>query len=128
MKIATIMMVAGTVLLLSALPSMAAPTADDSQKSTTAAVSSMPDGTEVTITGTVENFDSRHPFTLRDSSGTIKVDLSSAKPIVLKDGEKVTVTGDVSKSLLGTNINATDVNIDSENVAPAPAPSTSANP
>lgn len=126
MKHSRILMTIGLAALLA--PALAS-AADTSQPATTPqaatapqvaatpikAVPSMPDGTEVTITGTVENFDSRHPFTLRDASGTIDVDLSDVRPIALHDGEKVTITGDVSKGalggLLGTDVAATDVRL-----------------
>jgi uncharacterized protein (TIGR00156 family) len=88
-----------------------APTADQPQATPINAAKSLPDGSEVTISGTVENFDSRHPFTLRDSSGAINVDLSDIKPIVLHNGEKVTITGDVDKGFLSTNVAATDVHL-----------------
>ncbi|MGE3622248.1 MAG: NirD/YgiW/YdeI family stress tolerance protein [Bdellovibrionales bacterium] len=76
---------------------------------TASAVKDMPDGGQVTLSGTVEEFNNEKSFTLRDSSGTVKVDMGSAKSVVLKNGEKVTVNGTVDKGITGTTIAATSV-------------------
>jgi len=102
MKVTKTIMVAGILCLFSTLGLAA----------TATAVKDLPDGSQVTLTGTVEDFDSEHAFMLRDGSGAIKVDLSSTNPIVLKDGDKVDVTGLVNHTILGTDIVARSVNED----------------
>lgn len=109
MKIRHTLAVAGIATLLSV------PFAINAWAATATPISSvknLSNGEDVTVTGTVQDFDERHPFTLQDSSGNIQIDLSSAKPIVLKNGQKVTITGTIDKGLLTTDIMATDVNID----------------
>jgi len=78
----------------------------------TVSVKEMPDGSEVTLSGTVEDFDSEHSFTLRDASGAVKVDLRSTKSMILKDGEKVNVTGLVNHTFLRTDVVARNVSED----------------
>jgi len=99
MKFAKIIMIAGTAALLSTTALAA----------TTAAVKNMPDGGSISLSGTVEDFNSEHSFTLRDNTGTMKVDLSKTKSIVLKNGETVSVTGTINKGVLGTQVAAQSV-------------------
>jgi uncharacterized protein YdeI (BOF family) len=102
MKFTKTILIAGITALLST-PSLAA---------AATSVKNMPDGSHLTVSGVVEEFDSEHAFMLRDSSGFVKVDLSSAKPMVLKNGEKVTVTGVVNQTILGVDIVASRVSED----------------
>ena len=102
MKFAKTMMMAGVAALLSG----------SALAATAILIKNLPTSGEVTLNGTVESFDSQHSFTLRDSSGTIKVDLSATKAIVLKDGAKVSVTGTVDKGILETDIAALSVSED----------------
>lgn len=104
------MIFAKTVLLagVTAFLSTSALAAD----ATTMMIKDLPSNGEVTLSGIVEDFDNEHAFMLRDSSGTVKIDLSSAKPMVLKNGERVSVTGSVNHTILGTNVVARDVDED----------------
>ena len=103
MKFTETMLIAGITALLSTTALADA---------TSASVSNAPNGGPVTLSGTVEDFDNAHSFTLRDNSGTVKVDLSAAKSVVLKNGETVDVTGTVNKGVLGTTVVATSINED----------------
>jgi uncharacterized protein YdeI (BOF family) len=105
MKFPTRTTLAATAAMLFATAALAA-------TSTTSSISNMPNGGMVSLTGTVENFDNAHSFVLRDSTGTMKVDLSGAKSVVLKNGDTVDVTGKIDKGLLGTQVAATSVNED----------------
>ncbi len=80
--------------------------------STAVSVKDLPKGSYVTLNGTVEDFDSEHTFMLRDPSGSIKIDLSSANSVALKEGEKVSITGTVNQTILGTDVVATSVTED----------------
>jgi uncharacterized protein YdeI (BOF family) len=102
MKFANAMVIAG-IVALSSTAALAA---------TAVAIKDSPNGAEVTLSGTVEDFDSQHAFMLRDASGTVKIDLTSAKPMVLKDGEAVSVTGRVNHTVLGTDVVARNVSED----------------
>lgn len=75
-------------------------------------VGNMQNGSAVSLSGTVENFDSAKSFTLRDASGEVKIDLSSSKSIVLKNGDKVDVSGTVDKGIMTTAVVATKVEED----------------
>jgi uncharacterized protein YdeI (BOF family) len=96
------MMIAGTMIMLST-PAASA---------TASALKDTPEGSQVSLSGTVEDFDSQHSFTLHDSSGAVKVDLSAAKPMVLTNGEQVSVTGHVHHGLLSTDVVASAVSED----------------
>jgi len=79
---------------------------------TALSVMNMTDVYKLTLNGVVEEFDSQHAFMLRDSSGLVKIDLSSAQPMVLKNGEKVTVNGQAHQTILGADVIAYDVSED----------------
>jgi len=100
MKLAHVMAIGSVAALLST--SVLAATAES--------IKNAPNGGQVTLNGTVEDFDSNHTFMLRDSSGTILVDLSSTKPMVLKDGENISVSGTVNHTILGTDVVARTIN------------------
>ena len=104
MKISKTMLVASTVTLFSTAALAA----------TTASLKDAQDSSQVSLSGTVENFDSAHSFTLHDASGTAKIDLSKAPSVVLKNGESVDVSGVVNKGIMGTTVTAQNV---SENKA-----------
>lgn len=105
MKFMKATIIAG-IVALSAAPALAAVTS-------AAAIKNLPDGGGVTLNGTVEDFDSEHFFTLRDSTGTVKIDLSAAKSVVLTNGERVTVAGTIrNRGILGTSISARTVSED----------------
>lgn len=93
----------GSIAAVFLTPAMAA---------TATSVKEMPDGRKLTLYGVVEEFDSKHAFMLRDSSGFVKIDLSSAKPMVLNNGEKVIVTGQVHQTILGADVVAISVSED----------------
>jgi len=103
MKITKTATLAGLATFLLATTAMAA---------SAVSVKDMPNGNPVSLTGTVEDFDSQHSFTLNDGSGTVKVDLSSAKSLVLKNGDKVNVTGTVDKGIILTDVLAQSVTED----------------
>ena len=94
MKIASLILFAGFATFISTAALAA----------TALSIKDAPDATAVTLNGTVEDFDSEHSFMLRDSSGTVKIDLTSTKPMVLKDGEMIAVTGHVHHTILGTDV------------------------
>jgi uncharacterized protein YdeI (BOF family) len=74
--------------------------------------SNLPDKGTVTLSGIVDNVSSNKEFTLRDNSGTIDVMITGNESLVLKNGDKVTVTGKVSNGFLGLtgkSIDATQV-------------------
>ncbi len=96
------LLIVSAAVLLSAAPASAAGTA----------IKNLVDGREVTVSGTVEELKGRAAFTLRDSSGTVKVDSHAAPSLVLKNGEHVTVTGVVEKGMLGTTLAARKVEQD----------------
>lgn len=79
-----------------------------------AAISSLPDKGQVTVTGTVDKMVNLREFTIRDNSGTIDVRLSENASAVIKPGDSVTVSGAMEKplwGLLGRDINATNVEV-----------------
>jgi len=95
-------MIAATAFVAILFPAAASAT-------TATSVKDMPDGGQVTLSGTVEDFDSQHSFVLQDASGTVKIDLTSMKPTVLKEGTTVDVIGNVHSTLLGTDVVAQSV-------------------
>jgi uncharacterized protein YdeI (BOF family) len=103
MKLAQTIASTSLALLLSTTGALAA---------TANSVDAMQNGSPVALTGTVENFTSAKSFTLRDASGTVEIDLSSTPSIVLKNGDKVDVSGTVDKGVLGAKIVATTVDED----------------
>ncbi len=102
MKYAKIMLMAGVASLFSTAVMAASANS----------IRSLPNNDKVTLNGTVEDFNSEHSFRLHDSSGSVTVDLSSAKSVVLKDGEKVTVDGTVRQTILGSDVVAGNVSED----------------
>lgn len=72
-------------------------------------VKKLPDDSVVTLSGTVDSVQNEREFTLRDTTGTIGVDIKSNESVVLKAGDSVTVSGLVDKDITGTDINASDV-------------------
>jgi uncharacterized protein YdeI (BOF family) len=81
-------------------------------------IKNLKDGSGVNVTGTVESVKSEREFTLRDSTGTVGVEITSNQSVVLKKGDEVTVNGTVDKSILSTDINATEVDVH-KNIAQA---------
>jgi uncharacterized protein YdeI (BOF family) len=77
----------------------------------TKAAPDMKDGASITISGMVDKVNSETEFTLRDSAGTIDIDLPKDQSVVLQKGQSVTVTGVVDKDINGTDINATRVDV-----------------
>jgi len=76
-----------------------------------ATIKNMADKSAVTITGHVESVDNSTEFTLKDTSGTITVDMDKTASIVLKKGDKVTVSGLVDQDITGADINATKISV-----------------
>jgi len=72
-------------------------------------VRSMQDGQQIDITATVDRVQNEREFTLRDSSGTINVDIESNESVVLKPGDTVDVSGILDKGWFGADINASQV-------------------
>lgn len=77
------------------------------------AIHNLPDSGNVTVSGTVDRVESARKFTLRDNTGTIDVAIKSNESAVLSEGDKVTVTGNVSSAFWGLmkGVNATDVQV-----------------
>jgi uncharacterized protein YdeI (BOF family) len=73
------------------------------------AIKEMPNGGNVTLSGTVDKVNNERKFVLRDGSGTVDVEIKSGQSLMLRQGENVTVTGTVDKGVLGTTINANNV-------------------
>jgi uncharacterized protein YdeI (BOF family) len=77
-----------------------------------AGIKKMKDGTKISVTGTVDSVQNEREFTLRDESGIIPVKVQSNDAFTISAGEKVTVTGEVDKSLFrGTDIKANSVDV-----------------
>lgn len=102
MKFLKIAMIASIATLLSGLALAA----------TVVLVKDLPASGEVMLQGTVESFDGKGSFVLRDSSGAIKINMGAIKAANLKNGEKVGVTGTVYKGPSETDIAALSVNED----------------
>ncbi|MCE3231898.1 MAG: Bacterial fold protein [Rickettsiaceae bacterium] len=101
-NIKTSLAIAGTAVLLS--------TTALAQNLT---IKTLPDSGTVSITGTVDKVKNEKRFVLRDNSGTISVDIESNKPILLQKGQTVRVSGYIDKHLMGKDINATSVEVQS---------------
>jgi len=71
----------------------------------------LPTQGDVKITGVVDSVKSEDGFVLKDSQGKVGVDIESNQSTVLKKGDKVTVSGTVDKSVMGTDINASKVDV-----------------
>jgi uncharacterized protein YdeI (BOF family) len=78
---------------------------------TNATIKKMEDKSQVTVTGTVDSVQNEREFTLRDSTGTMEVDITSGQSVVLRDGQEVTVSGMLDKGLTGDAIAANDVQV-----------------
>ncbi|MBN8531292.1 MAG: NirD/YgiW/YdeI family stress tolerance protein [Alphaproteobacteria bacterium] len=88
------------------------------------AIKNLENGNQVNITATVDSVQNEREFTLRDATGTIDVDLdSSGQSVVLKQGDTVTVSGVLDKGVLGTDINASSVTVNTKSSAVTPPPS-----
>jgi uncharacterized protein YdeI (BOF family) len=74
-------------------------------------IKDMKNGSQVSISGTVENVKNEREFTLRDKSGTIDVDIDSNQSVVLKAGDTVSVLGVIDSGITGTDINAREVTV-----------------
>ncbi len=95
-----------------ALTSFAVLLSGSALAATANSVGNMDSGAAVSLAGTVEDFNSAKSFTLRDASGTTSIDLSSTPSIVLKNGDKVDVSGTVDKGITGSKVLATNVSED----------------
>ena len=71
----------------------------------------MNDGSQVSLTRTVESVENEREFTLRDASGSIDVDIASGQSLMLKVGDRVAVNGLLDKGLFRTDISATRVTV-----------------
>lgn len=78
----------------------------------TVTINQLPDSGNVTISGTVSKVKNEREFTLRDSTGSVDVNLENGQSVVLKEGAKVSVDGTVDKGILGKDINASNVTVD----------------
>lgn len=86
---------------------------------TAVTVKSLPSEGKVKLSGQVTDVDNEKEFTLKDSTGSIEIDLDeSAESAALKEGSEVTVIGFVNNGITGKNINATKVMVLSD-VSPA---------
>ncbi len=77
-------------------------------------VRNLPDKGNVTVSGQVKDMGSNREFTLSDESGTIKVSIPADESVVMKNGDKVTVSGTVDSSffgLIGKHIDASLVEV-----------------
>ena len=72
-------------------------------------IENLPDKGLVKISGTVTHVDNEKKFTLKDSTGSINVDIESSETAALTEGAEVTVIGYVDKGMLGKDINANKV-------------------
>lgn len=95
-------------IMIAGLTALMAGTALSATQTT---IKSLPDKGEVSISGTVASVENEREFTLRDETGSIGVDIASNQSVVLKKGDKVTVTGMVDSGITGTDINASDVTV-----------------
>ena len=91
---------------------VAALLATSAMASTVITINDLPDNGAVTLSGTVKSVENEREFTLSDETGTIGVDLESTQSVVLKKGDRVTVTGQVDKDITGTDINASHVEVE----------------
>jgi len=77
-------------------------------------ISNLPDKGMVTVSGTVEKVENERAFRLRDNTGAIEVKVTSGESVVLKQGDSVTVSGQIENllwGLMGKDINATGVEV-----------------
>lgn len=85
-------------------------------------IKDLQDKSTVTISGTVGKVKNENEFTLRDATGTVDINLKAGQSVVLKEGQKVSVNGTVDKGIMGTEIDASSVQVEksmSENVSEA---------
>ncbi len=95
-------------LMVAGLTALLAGTALAASETT---IKTLPEEGQVSISGTVASVDNEREFTLRDETGTIGVDITSNQSVVLKKGDKVTVSGVVDSGITGTDINASNVTV-----------------
>ncbi|MFO1241582.1 MAG: NirD/YgiW/YdeI family stress tolerance protein [Rickettsiales bacterium] len=78
-------------------------------------IAQLPKEGKVKLSGTVTDVDNEKEFTLKDSTGSIDVDLDqTAEAAALKEGSEVTVIGYVDDGMTGKDINATKVMVISD--------------
>ena len=75
-------------------------------------IKGMSDGSEVSVTGQVENVRSTRDFTLHDSTGVIDVQINSTQSVALRIGDRVTVNGVLDKGATGMGAKIKDGNLD----------------
>lgn len=63
-------------------------------------IDNLPKSGKVTIAGVVDKVNSNHKFMLKDSNGKT-IDVNTNNEISVNEGDKVTVTGDLSSEMLG---------------------------
>lgn len=103
-KIFTFVAVTGLSTAL-ASGALAAPSSGNSIN----AIKDMKNGASVSLEGTIDDITNEREFVLRDSSGTIAVDIESNQSVVFEKGDTVTVKGLVDNGLTGTDINASEI-------------------
>lgn len=69
-------------------------------------INNLPKEGLVKISGKVSDVDNEKKFTVKDATGSIKVQVESAETAALTEGAEVTVIGYVDNGLLGKDINA----------------------
>lgn len=72
-------------------------------------IKDLKNGSQISITGTVDKIQNEREFTLRDQTGTIGVDIASNQSVVLKPGDTVTINGTLDKGLFSSDIDASKV-------------------
>lgn len=95
-------------LMVAGLSALLAGTALAASETT---IKNLPDKGQVAISGTVASVENEREFTLRDETGTIGIDITSNQSVVLKKGDKVTVSGVIDSGITGTDINASNVTV-----------------
>lgn len=79
------------------------------QGATAYEIKSLPDSGLVKVTGTVSDVDDERNFTVKDATGSIDVELTSAQTAALTEGARVTVVGRVDKGITGKDLEASQV-------------------
>jgi uncharacterized protein YdeI (BOF family) len=75
-----------------------------------ATIKALPESGFIKIDGMVDSPENTK-FTLKDSTGTVEVDLKTTPASSLNQGAEVTVTGYVRKGILSKSVDATEVNM-----------------
>jgi uncharacterized protein YdeI (BOF family) len=83
-----------------------------------ATVGSLPPKGTVALSGTVEKVKSERIFTLRDSSGSIDVDIAADEAVVLEPGNQVRVIGNLRPGLFHSDFKARRIELE-PNISPA---------